>query len=135
MRAHSRRDRLGGTSLLAHTPKRVPHSRHGRFDGTVIEIGASLAQARVRLGLGFAEAVEGTRLRERYLRALEQEQFDQLPPGSYPRAFLRTYAAFLELDADLLVEEYVTRYERHESRHTTAPPPIPVERPSRRRRR
>jgi hypothetical protein len=65
----------------------------------VIEIGALLAQARVRRGLGLAEAAGGTRLREHYLHAFEQDQFDQLPPGSY----LRTYAAFLALDADLFV--------------------------------
>ena len=100
----------------------------------MIEIGATLTQARVRRGLGFAEAAKGTRLREHYLHALEQNQFDQLPPGSYRRAFLRTYAAFLALDADLLIDEYAARYERHESRHTAAPP-VPVTRPGRRRHR
>jgi len=100
----------------------------------VIEIGASLVQARVRLGLELHEAAKGTRLREHYLHALEQDQFDELPPGSYRRAFLRTYAAFLDLDANLLVDEYVARYERDRSRHTAAPTPITVGRPRRRRR-
>jgi len=96
----------------------------------VIEIGASLAQARARLGLGIAEAAKETKLREHYLRALEQEQFDQLPPGGYRRGFLRTYATFLGLDADLLVEEYTARYERDEQTlRTAAPPPSPVWRP------
>ena len=97
----------------------------------MIEIGASLVQARVRLGLH--EAAEGTRLREHYLHALEQDQFDELPPGSYRRAFLRTYAAFLDLDANLLVDEYVARYERDRSQHTAAPTPFTVGRPRRRR--
>lgn len=101
----------------------------------VIEIGASLAQARVRRGVEIAEAAKETRLREHYLRALEEDQFDQLPPGSYRRAFLRTYAAFLALDADLLVDEYVARYERHRSRHAAVPPSFTVRRPRRRRRR
>ena len=101
----------------------------------MIEIGASLTQARVRRGLGLSEAARETRLREHYLHALEHEQFDQLPPGSYGRAFLRTYAMFLDLDADLLVGEYVARFERREFRHAVAPPPVPVERPGRRRRR
>jgi cytoskeleton protein RodZ len=98
----------------------------------VIEIGTTLAQARLRGGLTLAEAAKGTRLREHYLHALEQDQFDQLPPGSYRRAFLRTYATFLALDADLLVDEYAARYERHESQHT-ASPYIPATRPGRRR--
>ncbi len=98
----------------------------------MIEIGTTLTQARIRRGLALAEAAEGTRLREHYLHALEQDQFDQLPPGSYRRAFLRTYATFLALDADLLVDEYAARYERHESRHT-ASPSLPDTRAGRRR--
>ena len=109
--------------------------RRRRVGAPVIEIGATLTQARVRRRLGLAEAAKGTRLRERYLHALEQDQFDQLPPGSYRRAFLRTYAGFLALDADLLVDEYVARYERHKSPHTAVPPPIPVGRQRRRPRR
>jgi len=77
----------------------------------VIEIGASLAEARVLRGLEIDDAANHTRLRAYYLHALEREAFEQLPPGSYRRAFLRTYAAFLDLDADLLVQEYVARYE------------------------
>ena len=100
----------------------------------MIEIGASLTQARIRRGLEIAEVAKETRLREYYLNALEKEEFDQLPPGSYGRAFLRTYAAFLNLDADLLVEEYAARYERRESRRIAVPPPIPGKRPGRRRR-
>ena len=78
----------------------------------MIEIGASLAEARVLRGLEIDDAANQTRLRAYYLHALEREEFEQLPPGSYRRAFLRTYAAFLDLDADLLVQEYVARYER-----------------------
>jgi cytoskeletal protein RodZ len=100
----------------------------------VIEIGASLAQARVRRGLGLADAAKRTRLRELYLHALEQEAFDQLPPGSYRIAFLRTYAAFLELDADLLVDEFVARYE-HPRRSHPSPSALMLGRPRRRRRR
>lgn len=111
------------------------HSRRGKAGRTVIEIGASLAQARVRSGLEIADAAKETKLREHYLHALEQEQFDELPPGSYRRAFLRTYAAFLTLDADLLVDEYVARYERTRPRHRAAPPPFTVGRPRRRHRR
>ena len=101
----------------------------------MIDIGATLVQTRVRRGLGLAEAAKGTRLREQYLHALEQNQFDQLPPGSYRRAFLRTYAGFLALDADLLIDEYAARYERNNSAYNAVPPPIPVGRQRRRLRR
>jgi cytoskeletal protein RodZ len=101
----------------------------------VIEIGASLAEARVSRGVEIAEVAKETKLRAHYLHALEHEHFDELPPGSYRRAFLRTYATFLDLDADLLVDEYVARYERPRSRRTAAPPPFSVGPPRRRRRR
>ena len=82
----------------------------------MIEIGASLAEARVRRGLEIDDAAKQTKLRAYYLHALEQEEFEQLPPGSYRRAFLRTYAGFLGLDAELLVEDYVARFERARTR-------------------
>jgi cytoskeletal protein RodZ len=113
----------------------VRQSLGGKVGSAVIEIGASLTHARIRRRIDLAEAAKETRLRERYLHALEQEEFDQLPPGSYRRAFLRTYASFLDLDADLLVDEYVARYEHHKYRYPAAAPPIPVQRPGRRRRR
>jgi cytoskeleton protein RodZ len=99
----------------------------------VIEIGASLARARKRLGLELAEAETETKLRERYLHALEQEQFDQLPPGGYRHSFLRTYATFLGLDADLLVDEYIAQYEKEEQTQPAAAL-SPVWRPRNRRR-
>jgi cytoskeletal protein RodZ len=45
----------------------------------------------------------------RYLRALEEERFEQLPAGAYRRTFLRGYANFLGLDADGFVDEYAAR--------------------------
>jgi cytoskeletal protein RodZ len=64
---------------------------------------------------------KATKLRARYLRALEAERFEELPPGGYRRTFLRTYATFLGLDADVVVGEYVDRYEAPEL--PAAPPP------------
>jgi len=45
-------------------------------------------------------------MRLRYLQALEQDRFDDLPGRTYARAFLRTYAAALDLDADRFVAEF-----------------------------
>ena len=47
-----------------------------------------------------------TRLARRYLLALENESIDDLPGGVYNRAYLRTCAAYLGLDADNLVRDY-----------------------------
>jgi cytoskeleton protein RodZ len=75
----------------------------------VSEIGSSLGRAREERGLKLADAAAATRIRVSYLAALEEERFDELPAG-YGRAFLRTYAAYLDLDAERLVDEYVSRF-------------------------
>jgi hypothetical protein len=76
----------------------------------MFEIGSSLREARERRRLGFAEAEQATKIRAKYLRALEDEQFDQLPSGTYIKGFLRAYAEYLGLDGDLYADEYTSRY-------------------------
>jgi len=76
----------------------------------LFEIGASLTAARESQGLVLADAERLTRLRERYLRALEEDRFDALPGRTYARAFLRSYADALSLDADRFVEEFDQRF-------------------------
>lgn len=76
----------------------------------MFEIGASLAAARESQGLVLADAERLTRLRERYLRALEEDRFDVLPGRAYARAFLRSYADALSLDADAFVAEFDQRF-------------------------
>jgi cytoskeletal protein RodZ len=70
-----------------------------------IALGSSLAAARLALGLELRDVERDTRIRARYLAALEEEEFDALPGEAYAAAFLRTYAGYLELDADVYVEE------------------------------
>jgi len=76
----------------------------------VFEIGSSLREARLRKGLDFPEIETGTKIRVRYLQALEDEQFDVLPGDTYIKGFLRTYAEYLGLDGDLYVDEFNSRY-------------------------
>jgi cytoskeleton protein RodZ len=58
------------------------------------------------------EVETATKIRGKYLRALENEEWDLLPGPTFVKSFLRTYAEYLGLDARLLVEEYRQRYER-----------------------
>ena len=58
----------------------------------------------------FAEAEHGTKIRGKYLRALEDERFELLPSHTYVKGFLRSYADFLGLDGQLYVDEYNSRY-------------------------
>jgi cytoskeleton protein RodZ len=76
------------------------------------EIGATLREARMRRKVDIVEVEAETKIRARYIRALEEEEFDLLPGPTYVKSFLRTYGEYLGLDAKLLVEEYKQRYER-----------------------
>src|SRR5436190_19784240 len=69
-------------------------------------IGELLREARKARGWTLAEASESTKIRARYLEALEAEDWDVMPSAAYGRALLRTYATYLGLDADDLVEDY-----------------------------
>jgi cytoskeleton protein RodZ len=76
----------------------------------MFEIGNSLREARLRQGLDFPEIEHATKVRSKYLRALEDEQFEILPAQTYIKGFLRTYAEYLGLDGQLYVDEYNSRY-------------------------
>jgi cytoskeletal protein RodZ len=76
----------------------------------VFEIGTSLREARLRKQIDIPEAEQGTKIRSKYLRALEDEQFELLPSPTYVKGFLRSYAEYLGLDGQLYVDEYNSRY-------------------------
>ncbi len=76
------------------------------------EIGATLREARMRARIDIAEIETATKIRAKYLRALENEEWDLLPGPTFVKTFLRTYAEALGLDAKLLVDEYKLRHER-----------------------
>jgi hypothetical protein len=80
----------------------------------VFEIGNSLREARLRQGLDFPEIEQATKIRGKYLRALEEEQFEVLPAQTYVKGFLRSYADYLGLDGQLYVDEFNSRYVRGE---------------------
>jgi cytoskeleton protein RodZ len=69
-------------------------------------VGQTLREARRRREVELSAVEEATRIRPRFLRAIENEEWDALPGGVYTRGFIRTYAAFLGLDGDRLAEDY-----------------------------
>jgi cytoskeleton protein RodZ len=91
-------------------------------------IGDTLRDARLRQRLDIAEVEQATKIRGKYLRALESEEFDRLPGSTFVRTFLRTYAEYLGLDSQLLLEEYRQRHEspRDDEMRPLAPPPPSV---------
>jgi cytoskeletal protein RodZ len=76
----------------------------------VFEIGNSLRDARVRQGLELADLEGQTKIRAKYLKALEEEQFELLPGDTYVKGFLRAYAERLGLDGQLYVDEFNSRF-------------------------
>ncbi|MEA2385922.1 MAG: cytoskeleton protein RodZ [Thermoleophilaceae bacterium] len=81
----------------------------------------------MRQKIDIAEVESATKIRAKYLRALENEEFGLLPGTTFVKTFMRTYAEYLGLDAQLLIEEYRVDYE---PRGETEQPM--VSRPSRR---
>ena len=75
------------------------------------EIGATLRETRMRQRIDITDMEVRTKIRAKYLRALENEEWDLLPGPTYVKSFLRTYAEALGLDPKLLVEEYKLRHD------------------------
>src|SRR3954449_7822491 len=98
--ARAQRTRPTSDPTIDSGPERMP------------EIGATLREARMRARIDISEIEAETKIRAKYLRALENEEWDLLPGPTYVKSFLRTYATALDLDARLLLEEYKLRHER-----------------------
>jgi len=95
----------------------------------VFEIGSSLRGARERQQIKLSDVEQATRIRTKYLQALEDERFELLPGTAYAKGFLRTYADFLGLDGLRFVDEFNERFAPEEV--PEAAPPVRVRRPRR----
>jgi cytoskeleton protein RodZ len=98
---------------------------HGKNDATagptqVSGLGALLRSERENRGLSHEQLAQITRLRKRFLEALENEEWENLPPSVFVKGFIRSYAKALGLDEDKLLDLY----------KSTIPddvaPPIPI---------
>jgi cytoskeletal protein RodZ len=84
-------------------------------------IGPTLRDARIRARVDMAEVEARTKIRAKYLRAIENEEWDLLPGPVYAKSFLRTYGDYLGLDSRMLVEEYKRQYERPNDHEPSRP--------------
>src|SRR5262245_29507668 len=120
----STESRAASSPEVRHTVRRsAPGERQ------VFEIGTSLREARTRRGLALAEVERETHIRPRYLTALEEDRFGDLPGPAYAKGFLRTYAEFLGLEGQRFVDEYNSRFAPPEE--PAAAPPVRIRRPRR----
>lgn len=76
-----------------------------------LPIGQTLRAARLERGLELSDVERATRIRVRFLRAMEEEDWDALPGPAYARGFLDSYARLLGLDAEALVAEFKRDHE------------------------
>jgi cytoskeleton protein RodZ len=76
------------------------------------DIGSTLREARMRDRIDISEVETQTKIRAKYLRAIENEEWDLLPGPVYAKSFLRTYGDYLGLDSRMLLDEFKRRYER-----------------------
>jgi cytoskeleton protein RodZ len=86
-------------------------------------IGETLREARMRQRLDIADVEARTKIRAKYLRALENEEFGMLPGPTFVKTFLRTYAEMLGLDPHVLVEEYRAGFESEDEIEAPLGPP------------
>lgn len=77
-------------------------------------IGSILRETRIHLGLTLKQVSEITKVRAKYLQALEEDDYEILPGPTFIKAYLRTYASMLRLDPDAVIEEYRNTYERRQ---------------------
>lgn len=79
------------------------------------QIGSILRESRLHMGLTLKEVSEITKVRVKYLAALEDDDYAVIPGPTFVKAYLRTYASVLKLDGEALVEDYRNTYERRRS--------------------
>ena len=84
-------------------------------------IGDTLREARMRQGLDIVDVESRTKIRAKYLRALENEEWALLPGPTFVRTFLRTYAEAVGLDPHALVEAYRTQHDEDEEPEAQQP--------------
>jgi len=75
----------------------------------VFEIGNTLREARVRRTITLQQVEEDTKIRVKYIQAMENEDFDVMPGATFVKGFLRTYSEYLSLDPEVMLDEYRSR--------------------------
>jgi cytoskeletal protein RodZ len=87
--------------------------------------GEKLRHEREMRGVSLRDIAEGTKISRRFLQALEEDRVDVLPGGLFPRAFVKQYAAFLGLDPDRAVADFVAAHGEPAPERRVAAPPAP----------
>jgi cytoskeleton protein RodZ len=77
-------------------------------------VGQALREARTERGIVLSEVERVTKIRVKFLRAMEEDRWEELPAPAYARGFLQIYARYLDLDEETLLERYKETVESEE---------------------
>jgi cytoskeleton protein RodZ len=78
----------------------------------MVQIGQTLRETRMRRRIDITDVEIATKIRAKYLRALENEEWDLLPGSAFVKSFMRTYCDYLQIDGKSLVDAYRFRHEK-----------------------
>jgi len=98
-----------------------PDASEAVIDPAAEVTGAFLKKVREIRGLELNDIAQRTKISERYLRALEDEQFADMPAAVYVRGYVTEYARALRLNPQRAAESYLARYRAKLPK--AAPPP------------
>lgn len=115
--------------------RRPGRDRNSPETGLGPPVGETLRTARERKGVDLYRAERDTKIRLRYLSALEDGDYAELPAPVYTKGFLRNYALYLGLEPDDILERWRDEMEqqRTATRVAVSPPPMPIVEPGGRR--
>lgn len=83
-------------------------------------LGSHLKEEREEAGYSIDEVADATNIAPRYIRAIEEHDFSQFPADVYAKGFIRSYAKFLDLDAQSLIMEYSLNFEAENETSTSS---------------
>ncbi len=93
-------------NIISHEPKKEEVKNDFRHTESTIFGGIHLKNIREMKGITLDEISQKTRIRVSYLKALEEENFDQLPAEVFSRGFLKAYAKYIGLDPEVVGRNY-----------------------------
>lgn len=117
---------LTGPVPVEYQPKVEADEPEKRSAAVFKEVGEKLRQQREALGLSLPEVEQYTRLRQHYLQALEEGRIDGLPSPVQGRGMLSNYAAFLNMDEDVILLQFAEGLQLRRVERIPPPEPQPV---------
>jgi len=90
-------------------------------DGELKTLGSFLKSKRRYIGLSMKKVAEELRIKEKYIKAMERDELDQLPTPAHQKIFVKTYAEFLGIDFEKLKDQFQFEKSKQVAREAAAP--------------